>query len=326
MAKVKSIIMEKDIGFLSNVDVHFVSLVGHAANRQPFKIIKGEVIKGDKDMTKQTIYKVLVKKGVTDNKLQELMTEHKFSADQKDETALEGYDVYKQVEDAEVNLDTRNMASISDDAYVIIADLKEDSEKEGLEKEEVEYETMEKVADSLFAMVDIVLGTMRQPEAQNRKEMIMTAITNFSNYVGAVLSNMKAEDVLGDFEIKSEIIKGLIKTDTPVEKEVFDLEVFKQEFGDSLKAEFEKFVDEKVNAVKGELSETKDTLNTSLNDQFALYTKKEDLEKELAVVKTELEDLKNTTKKRNSDMDEETIKTKKTEKREFKPGQFKTFV
>ena len=326
MAKVKSIIMEKDIGFLLNADVHFVSLVGHAANRQPFKIIKGEVIKGDKDMTKQTIYKVLVKKGVTDNKLQDLMTEHKFSADQKDETALEGYDVYKQVEDAEVDLDTRNMASLSDDAYVIIADLKEDSEKEGLEKEEVEYETMEKVADSLFAMVDIVLGTIRQPEAQNRKEMIMSAVTNFSNYAGAVLSNMKAEDVLGDFEIKSEIIKGLIKTDTPVEKEAFDLEVFKQEFGDSLKAEFEKFVDEKVNAVKGELSETKDTLNTSLNDQFALYTKKEDLEKELAVVKTELEDLKNTTKKRNSDMDEETIKTKKTEKREFKPGQFKTFV
>lgn len=326
MAKVKSIIMEKDIGFLSNVDVHFVSLVGHAANRQPFKIIKGEVIKGDKDMTKQTIYKVLVKKGITDIKLQELMTEHKFSADQKDETALEGYDVYKQVEDAEVDLDTRNMASLSDDAYVIIADLKEYSEKEGLEKEEVEYETMEKVADSLFAMVDIVLGTIRQPEAQNRKEMIMSAVTNFSNYAGAVLSNMKAEDVLGDFEIKSEIIKGLIKTDAPVEKEEFDLEVFKQEFGGSLKAEFEKFVDEKVNAVKGELSETKDILNTSLNDQFALYIKKEDLEKELAVVKTGLEDLKNTTKKRNSDMDEETTKTKKTEKREFKPGQFKTFV
>ena len=69
--------------------------------------------------------------------------------------------------------------------------------------------------------------------------------------------------------------------DIPVEKEAFDLEVFKQEFGDILKADFEKFVDEKVNAVKSELSETKDTLNTSLNDQFALYTKKEDLEKEL---------------------------------------------
>ena len=66
---------------------------------------------------------------------------------------------------------------------------------------------MEKIADSLFAMVDIVLGTIRQPEAQNRKEMIMSAVTNFSNYAGAVLSNMKAEDVLGDFEIKSEKLK-----------------------------------------------------------------------------------------------------------------------
>lgn len=325
MAKIKSFITEAEIGILKDVDVHFVSLVGHAANRQPFKIIKGEV-KGDKAMPKQTIYNVLVKKGITEEKLQELVDEHKFSVDQKDETALEGYDVYKQIEDDEVDLETRKMAALTEDTYVIVADLKEESEKEGLEKSEFEFETMEKVADSLFAMMDIVLGTMRQPEAQNRKEMIVSAVTNFSSYVDAALSNMKSEEVLGDFEIKSEIIKEFIKTDDVDEKDTFDPEVFKQEFEAALKAEFEKIVDEKVNLVKTELSEIKENLNISLNEQFELYTTKEDVEKELNTVKSELEDLKNTTKKRNSEIDEEVINPKKTEKRAVKPGQFNTFV
>jgi hypothetical protein len=326
MAKIKSFITEAEIGILKDVDVHFVSLVGHAANRQPFKIIKGEVIKGDNAMPKQTIYNVLVKKGITEEKLQELVDEHKFSVDQKDETALEGYDVYKQIEDDEVDLDTRKMAALTEDTYVIVADLKEESEVEGLEKSEFEYETMEKVADSLFAMMDIVLGTMRQPEAENRKEMIMSAVTNFSSYVDAALSNMKSEEVLGDFEIKSEIIKEFFETDDVDAKDTFDPEVFKQEFEEAIKAEFEKMVDERIEMVKTEISEIKDNLNTSLNEQFELYTKKEDVEKELTTVKTEIEDLKNTTKKRNSEIDEETTKTKKTEKRESKPGQFKTFV
>ena len=187
MAKIKSFITEAEIGILSDVDVHFVSLVGHAANRQPFKIIKGEV-KGDNTMPK-TIYNVLVSKDVTEEKLQELMDEHKFSVDQKDETALEGFDVYSQIEDNEVDLETRKMSALADGVYAVVADLKVESEKEGLEKEEFEYETLDKVADSLFAMMDIVLGTMRQPEAEgtSRKEMILTAVNNFTSYVGAVL-------------------------------------------------------------------------------------------------------------------------------------------
>jgi hypothetical protein len=53
MAKIKSIITEAEINFMKDVEVEFVSLVGHAANRQPFKIIKGEVIKGDNAMPKK---------------------------------------------------------------------------------------------------------------------------------------------------------------------------------------------------------------------------------------------------------------------------------
>jgi hypothetical protein len=322
MAKVKSIITEADVTFLKDVDVEYVSLVGHAANRQPFKIIKGEV-RGDKVMRKQTIYNVLIKKGVTEEKLQELANEHKFSVDQKDETALEGYDVYNQIEEDEIDPDTKKMAAITDDVYAIVADLKEESKVDGIEKEELEYETMEKVADSLFAMMDIVLGTMRQPDAENRKEMITSAVTNFSNYVDVALSTMKKEDVLEDFEIKSEIIKEYFSKEN---EEEIDFDTFTQEIEATLKTKFETLFEEKLTEVKGEISEIKDNLNTSLNEQFELYTKKEDVEKEMATVKTELKDLKNTTKKRNSEINEEVSKPKNTIKRESKPGQFKTFV
>ena len=153
MAKVKSIITEADVSFMTNTEVEFVSLVGHAANRSPFKIIKGEV-KGENTMPK-TIYSILVSKDVTEEKLQEIVSEHNFSVDEKIEDALEGFDVYSQIEDDEVDLETRKMSALADGVYAVVADLKEESEKEGLEKEEFEYETLDKVADSLFAMMDI---------------------------------------------------------------------------------------------------------------------------------------------------------------------------
>jgi len=321
MAKVKSIITEADVSFMTNTDVHYVSLVGHAANRSPFKIIKGEV-RGDKVMRKQAIYNILVKKGIAEEALRELVKEHKFSVDQKDETVLDGYDVYKQIEEDEIDPDTKKMAALTDDVYVIVADLKEESEVKEVEKE-LEYETIEKVTDSLFAMMDIVLGTLRQPDAENRKEMITSAVTNFSNYVDAALSTMKKEDVLEDFEIKSEIIKEYFSKES---EEEIDFDTVAEKMEASLRAKFETLFDEKLTEVKGEISEIKDNLNISLNEQFEMYPKKEDVEKEMATVKTELEDLKNTTKKRNSEVNEEVSKPKNTIKRDSKPGQFKTFV
>lgn len=321
MAKVKSIITEADVSFMTNTEVEFVSLVGHAANRSPFKIIKGEV-KGENTMPK-AIYNVLVSKDVTEEKLQELVDEHKFSVDQKDETALEGFDVYSQIEDDEVDLETRKMSALADGVYAVVADLKKESEKEGLEKEEFEYETLDKVADSLFAMMDIVLGTMRQPEAEgtSRKDMIMTAVNNFTSYVGAVLANVKAEDVIDNIEIKSEIIKEFMPEpveavlDTPTD------DALKEE----LIAKFTEMLNEQVSLVKSELDETKTALNDSLNEQFEMYQKKEIAEKELETIKAEIEIIKNTPKSRGSELDENVTKKIKTETKK-KNQSFVTFV
>ena len=332
MAKVKSIITEADVAFMSDVSVEFVSLVGHAANRQPFKIIKGEV-KGENAMPKQAIYSVLISKDTTEEQLQEVVKEHKFSIDEKVENALEGYDVYKQIEDNEVDLETKKMAALDDNSFIIVADLKEESKEVPLEKE-MDYETMEKVADSLFAMMDIVLGAMRQPEAEgeSRKEMIISAISNFTKYVEASLSTMKAEDVLADYTINSEEIQKHIEAKLEKEEDdfEFDPDKFEEDLKEEMIAKFTEMLEEKVKLVKEEVIQTekelKDGLNDSLNEQFELYAKKEDLEKELETVKAELDEIKNTTKSRNSELDEEKKKADKAETKTTKNNQFVTFV
>jgi len=330
MAKVKSIITEADVAFMKDVEIEFVSLVGHAANRQPFKIIKGE-IKGENVMPKQAIYSILVSKDVTEEKLQEIMEEHDLSSKEKVDDALEGYTVYKQIDDSEVDLKTRKMAALGEDSYVIVADLKEESKKEAI-KEEMEYETMEKIADSLFAMMDIVLGTMRQPGADtiSRKEMIMSAVGNFTKYVEAALSNMKAEDVLADYAVNSEFIQKHIEAKLEDDEFEFDPEKFEEDLKDELIIQFTEMLKTQIDLVKEELVQTettlKDGINTSLNDQFELYTKKEDFEKEFVAVRAEIEGVKNTAKSRNSELDEDLKKKNKSETKTIKNNQFVTFV
>lgn len=321
MAKVKSIITEGDVTFMKDVEVEFVSLVSHAANRQPFKVIKGEV-KGDNEMAKQAIYSVLVSKDVTEEKLQEITGAHGISTEQKVADELEGYDVYKQVADEEVDLETRKMAKLEDGAYAIVADLKEDSEKDGINKEEMDWQTMDKVADALFSMVDIVLGTIRQPEADgaSRKAMIQSAITNFNTYANSVLDTVKAEDVLEELEIKSEAIKEYFeKTDEG--DEPVDVNALIEAAKEELKADFEA----KIKEVSDGFEKTKEDLNTSLNQHLDEYQKKEDADKAVAEVKEELESLKNTTKSRKSEIDEGTPVVTKTEPK-TKKHQFITFV
>ena len=319
MAKVKSIITEGDVTFMADPTIEFVSLVSHAANRQPFKVIKGEV-KGDNEMAKQAIYSVLVSKDVTEEKLQEITEAHGISTEQKVEDELEGYDVYKQVAEEEVDLETRKMAKLEDGAYVIVADLKEDSEKDGIEKEEMDWQTMDKVADALFSMVDVVLGTIRQPEADgaSRKAMIQSAITNFNNYANSVLDIVKAEDVLEELEIKSEIINKHFEKD---EDEQVNVNVLIEAAKEELKTEFEA----KLKEISDGFDKTKDDLNTSLNEHLEAYQKKEDATQEIKEVKDDIESLKNTTKPRKSEIDEDPRVAKKPEPK-TKKHQFITFV
>src|SRR6056297_1726015 len=226
MAKVKSIIREDDVTFMSNLDVEFVSLVGHAANQQPFKIMKGQV-KGDENMNK-VIHSILVPKDIGEDKQKEL--EDSYSFEEKDEQSLEDFNVYKQVADDEVDLENKDLAVVDKDAgiYVIVAEKKEESKAETVDKESMDWVTIDGIVDAMFSMEDIVLGVLRQPEAETgqRKDMISNAIGNFTKHVEAVLSQAKSEDVI-DFEgieHKGENVKELRIQKKPEETQEVDIE------------------------------------------------------------------------------------------------------
>jgi hypothetical protein len=111
---------------------------------------------------------------------------------------------------------------------------------------------------------------------------------------------------------------------------LFDLDEFEVKLKDELIAKFTEMLEEKVKLVKEEVIQTekemKTGLNDSLNEQFELYAKKEDLTKEIETVKAEIEEVKNTAKSRNSELDEEVKKKKKAETKTKKNNQFVTFV
>ena len=68
--KVISTIVENEVTFLTDVDVEFVSMVKHGANRTPFKILKSD--KGGADMNK-VIQAVLIPKSLSDEEAQKAL-------------------------------------------------------------------------------------------------------------------------------------------------------------------------------------------------------------------------------------------------------------
>lgn len=309
MAKIKSYTVERDITFMKDAEIDFISLVGHAANQQPFKIMKGQV-KGDENMNK-VIHSILVPKDIGEDKQKEL--EETYSFEEKDEQSLEGFNVYKQVADDEVDLESKNLAVVDKDAgvYGIVAEKKEESKAETVDKESMDWTTIDGIVDAMFSMEDIVLGVLRQPEAETgqRKDMISNAIGNFTKHVEAVLSQAKSEDVvdLKNIELKGENVKELRTQKQPEEPEVDieeKLEALKNTVFEKLEEKAEEKSQAKIDEFKEEYQKMKDELNDNLNTEIGKLASKEDLEAEIKSVKDEVETIKNTPKGRKSEIDE----------------------
>jgi len=336
MAKAKSFVIEDEVVFMDDVKVEFVSLVGHAANRQPF-----QVIKGDKDM-KKVIDSVLVPKEMDEEKIKELSKKHQFSLDEKQEDVLDGFDLYKQVSDEDIDEDTKNVAVIEkeDGIYGILADPKD--KRKGTEKQFDEAD-MDSIIDGMFAMSDVVIGTLRQPQASdaNRKNNILQAIDNFRKHAEAVLSNTKEDDVidLENYEVKGENLEPLFKTEQPSEPVGDDKEEDSKKVDtkiseaiEALKSELELQVDEKLETKFKEASDKIDSLgseiDTNLNKEFETVASKEEkeaIEGEVKELKDSIEELKNKTQQRHSEPEEDVHK--KTEKKDFsKKRNFVTFA
>ncbi len=254
--KIITTIIEDVVVFMTNPEVKFVSLVKHAANRMPFKILKHD--KGGNTM-KGTVQAVFLKKGLPEERLVELRKEFVLDtkADSDDEAQ---YDVYIQQpkEDFKEESLTVLKPKDEDDIYYIVGTLKKD-EKDPVTKEGTEV-TLSDLYSALYAMADTVSGVLRQENgtASFKRKTVLQSIDNFRSFAEAVLKTIKdnqftkAEDhpnLVKSFFIKKEDKKDTKKdpdkdpTDTKkvesdLKKITETLESFKA-LTDTLKAEIE---------------------------------------------------------------------------------------
>lgn len=319
----KKIVIEDEVNFLVEPTAEFVSLVDRGAIQEGFKIVKSE--KGRNNMSKK-VYQVLVPDNVDEETLKNLAEEHSFSIKEKADSDLEGYNVFSQAKEDEVNLENKSLVKMADNVYGIVADPADEADENVLEKEELDYMTMDSLAEGAFAAVDIILGTLRQPEADNmsRKEVIVSALDNYKKHVEAVFSTLKSDDVLEmeNLELKGENLEELAyqvveDPDTELEKEELTEEIQAQ-FEDAQKQlaeSLDKFkenvfakMDEKISATSENFNKSFEEMKSSLNDELAeklkLLTEKEEFEAKIKEVSEAVEEVKNTTKQRKSEIEE----------------------
>jgi hypothetical protein len=327
----KKIIYEDEITWLENSDAAFVSLVDRGAIQDGFRILKN--YKGeDQDMSK-TIYKVLAPVDCEQEKLETIKEEYQLNLEEKNSEELEGFDTYKQAEDEAVNLEEKELVSLDKAAniYAIVApQVQEDATK--TLKAELDYETMDTLVESVFATMDVIMGTLRVPEATkaSRRNTIVSALENLKKHVEATLKHVKEDDIidLENIEVKGENLEPLFyqvttEKDADLEKQERQEEVANEvekrmkEAHDVLEQTLDTFKEKVAGMVEEKAEEKFSAMKTSLNDELVekleALTEKEEFEAKVKELADGIEELKNTTKQRKSEVDEEVVKSNRNQ-------------
>jgi len=260
---------KKKTGFNVDVDAKFVSLVQHGANQKAFKIIKND--KGGK-MQEKFIQSVVLRKNV---KLDDITSikglEYLAEVKDCDVKKTEDYSVFTQI-DANKMKDLQ-LSKVEDKAFIIFGDLSEEVDVDQSKLLTLSKEQMEKIEkgefptpkayewnpsvssmffDSfdreLFAMVDIIEGTLRQaniPPA-TMKKTILGAISAFQSFMSMAIDSLNSNssgDKVAKFE-KVENVSKLLKNKF-IDKNTQE-KGGNQMFTFENKEDFEKAVDERM--------------------------------------------------------------------------------
>lgn len=259
--KVISTIIEDEVVFMTNPKVEFVSLVKYAATRMPFKILKHA--KGGNPM-KGTVQAILVKKGLSEKRLEELRKE--FTLTTKSESDDEAqYDVYIQQPKKDFKEESLTVLKPKDedDVFYIVGTLKKD-EKDPVIKDGIEA-TLSDLYTALYAMADVVSGVLRQENgtASFKRKTVLQSIDNFRSFAEVVLETIKdnqftkAEDhpaLVKSFYIEKDGKKVPPNTDKP----------------DKDLATFKTGVNEKLTAFEASMKKVSDAVESfkTLSDTF----------------------------------------------------------
>jgi hypothetical protein len=189
--KSKGFKVEQVVDFIAP-DVKFVSLVSHAANRQPFKILKSQ--DGGISMPDTIIKSVLIPKSLDDEAVEKALEGYNTA----DVTEYETYDKYDQVSDDAIKEGTEATMFLDRDNRILAvtaelaeASKEDDSVPEKLEKEKVDWATIDSVLDEAYAFLDITLGAFQQSgmEKEARKSIILSALKNFETFLNQMFDS-----------------------------------------------------------------------------------------------------------------------------------------
>lgn len=226
--KINSMVVERPITYLSDLDVTYVSLVKHGANRAPFKVLKSEE-GGGLMPDKSVVFSVLVPKSASDAVKAEALKGY----DLTNSVDHESYTEYVQIDKSAVDYDNRVAAKLEGDSgvYLVLVDkcaegttateeTPENTEtpettettegdattqKAEATVKKMDYATYYDFYDELVAMADIALGIMRQEyaSAEAVRTVLGVALDNFKTAADVIINN------LTDTAAKEEVAKKM---------------------------------------------------------------------------------------------------------------------
>jgi hypothetical protein len=270
---------EKQIAFLEDVDVEFVSLVRHGANQMPFRIIKEEKGGGMKDM--MIVQRVLVAKHV-DLKGVSRLEGAEWLADANLEKAADK-GAYHVAEQADLDLfdqTTLKMVKVHDDGvWALVGAVKEGTDTKnmlalGAEHTKVAKEMQSPPMDAaipmpaamqtavsfrelffreLDSMLDVVVGTLNQSagDTAKRKTVVLSAVDSFRSFLSIGLDALGGESA----KIKKVEAKQTVKEESDMFKTI-------EEFTKAVKELVGPMIEEATKGIKDEIAKVAKPVET----------------------------------------------------------------
>lgn len=250
-----------EVKMLEDVDVDYVSLVRHGANKMPFRVIKSEEGGGRSAMT-VAIQSIILPTGVS-------MTDMagkkglEWMSDAKDDSVKE-YDIYRKFEQLPITAlkeSTCQLAKLGHGAWALVGELAEGQKSDGVltlstdaagklaDIPEAPMDVMFGSVDSaaavaatfgqlfereLWSMVDVVQGTLKQSsgDPKKRKTAIVGAIDAFKNFMVVGLDAVGAVEKVDVPDLKKGASKEASSQDEGGENDMFKTdEEFKEALG-----------------------------------------------------------------------------------------------
>lgn len=320
--------VEKEITFLHDATVSFVSLVKHGANKQAFRIIKQEG--GGSENMDKVIQSILLSNDLKMENLSSIDGLGYLTEAKTDEVIkFDNYNKYIQTNEKKFEKDSLSLVKLDKCGYAIVGKLKEDADDKnvlilGISKDDKTKShnagvMNEPVPSSgvmmtdtfgelfhreLSLFLDIIFGVLRQSstDAKKRKQTVMGAFESFKNFVSIGLDSIgKAKVDVG----KVDLNKSLTKMEDVVMTKEEILQIVKESFTGMLPGAITDAVSKSIKEVIAPITEAVDKLTKAADDVAGDEQKKSDekLKSDVEASEKEKEELKKTVKDLKAKMD-----------------------